>query len=1067
MSERTVLTGPSHKSLEATAFERAQAVAEEGIGRVLYLSDGSTRHDRIKNHWQSERDQLQLRTETLPSFVSECYEQVAGPTTLLPDEIDRRALEFGLDEIVDGHPWLATQSHAPATLVDAFDRRFVRFQNIGLTTPDRVDAEFRDSTLPDRIKTTTTGAFNAYYERREALSEPWHVSYGETFETVREQDLRELAPHVDVVILDGFVDPGDLQRQLLEELATSFPTFAILPTFTESRTDGVDAAVNGVRDLYDRLDFEWELIPSQDEFEPLQQLTTSRYRDEAPATKQVPEDLEWRELPTPEREVRYIARDIRESLAVGTDPDSIGVIVPGLQGYEGYLEDTFETYGLEYSIDTGQALVDTHVGSAVDNLLALAEAQPRADALTELVTNPVVDFLEEDEEDAVLTAHRQSDAVRVEGMRRHLPSSVVAAVDSLLGELTVLREKDSSIETACETVRTTLTDIGVQDAENGLAGNESYMDTQREESALSRTLELLSSFESSQSEETDLTPTAAFNRALRGATLSGYSGTSDDVVILDHLDGAGFAFEELYIVGLTTEYFPSVTRHPAYFERMVEAHPILEVLDDRLRDRYHFAMLVANADTVTLTTPSTDPDSTAVVRSPILDELQRVTGIEPTTGTDSRVGSREDLQRAIAPLEHSREAVNAAGERGDFTATQTIHTDRGIQCATERANPDLSPRDGLLDAETVEELYPKSKREPYSASRLERYVNCGFQFYMQRILGIDGAESIDRTPDPLESGTLIHDTLERFFTKLQSEPGDAVDITEYDQETLEADMLEVALSELESAAFDYEGLFYRRWLEQLFAGLGDPGANPYYSDPRPHEGEDNGLFIRFIERERDREGELVPAWFEAPFGDDLGGDGVERFAIDLPNGEAIDFHGYIDRIDVSVNDERSAVRLFDYKTGSTPPMTTTTGGTTFQLPLYLLAVEQVLDSDLTDFEELSATYYQTKPPNSFHQPSGIESKFDSTAELQQFLTDVLPQRLQTLNTAIEQGRFHTTVLTESEAKCEYCDYRESCDVRHHQRRERIGELEDDPETYVPLRATSTDFEDVFGGEADD
>jgi ATP-dependent helicase/nuclease subunit B len=281
-------------------------------------------------------------------------------------------------------------------------------------------------------------------------------------------------------------------------------------------------------------------------------------------------------------------------------------------------------------------------------------------------------------------------------------------------------------------------------------------------------------------------------------------------------------------------------------------------------------------------------------------------------------------------------------------------------------------------------------------------------------------------------------------------------------------MLEVALKELETADFDYSGLFYRRWLEQLFAGLAEPEENPYYGAPRPHEGVEHGLFARFIAREYDRDGDALPAWFEAPFGTGLrDGGGVEAFEIELPSGGTVEFRGYIDRVDLSFDEGEAQIQLFDYKTGYAPSMTKTTGGTTFQLPIYLLAAEQVLTSDMADVTALSATYYQTKPPNKLREPRGIESKFDSYRELRRFLDDIIPERLDTLTSAIEQGRFHTTVLPQREAGCEYCAYQRSCDVRPHQRRDQVELLEDDPKTYVPLRATPRDFEDEFGGEADD
>ncbi|GGL41731.1 hypothetical protein GCM10009037_26690 [Halarchaeum grantii] len=1062
MTERTLFIGPNQQKLEEEAFDWAHSRSEDGIGRVLYLSSASDRHERVQASWAASRPPLSLTTDTLPSLVYEAYEKATGPHTQLPEATDRRALELSLDSIIADRDWLSSQSHAPASLVDAFDRRFARFQNVGLTTPALVREEFENSELPARIRDTTVAAYETYYERRQSVSEPWTVTYSHAFETIADADFEDLYPHVDVIVVSGFFDPGALEQQVLEALFTAFPTAAVLPTFTPDGAEGVDPATETIRDLYRSADFDVEQVEETHGSSALSGLARSLYQNDPPAQRSVVDDLTWRELPTPEREARFVARDIKSQLATDETTD-IGVVIPGFEAYEGYFADAFETFDLEYSVETSSAPTDTFVGTVVENLVSLSEPEPRAATFTELVTNPLVDVLDTDAETDVVATERRVDSARLQAVRDHTDREIASAIDDLLDTLESLHT--GSLTQGIEAIRTCLAEFGIESA---LDEDTTPVDVGRERAALDEVRRILASFEEVDDASMALSPGAAVRRALHGASLNGYRDTTGQVTILNHLDATGFAFDQLYLVGLTSEHFPAVRRHAAFFERMVDAHPILEVLDDRLRDRYIFATLLANAGEVTLTTPETDPDATAVVRSPILDELQRVTDIEPETGVDDRVGSREDLQRHIAPRDDRREAIDAAGERGDFTATQTIRANRGSQCASERADPDLSPHDGLLEAETVAEVYPKDEREPYSASRIERYVNCGFQFYMEHVLDVEDDDGVERTPDPLETGTFVHDTFERFYADLQDGAGDGVDLAAYDRDRLEAHMLDVALDELASADFEYSGVFYRRWLEQFFAGLGDPDENPHYGNPRPHQGVDRGLFVRFVEREHSRNGDALPTWFEAPFGEGLRGEsGLEAFEIDLPNGGSVAFHGYIDRIDVTVDADDAHVQLFDYKTGSTPAMTTTTGGTTFQLPLYLLAAEEVLAGDIDDFDELSATYYQTKPPNRFKEPRGIESKFDSTAELRRFLDEVVPQRLQTVSSAIEHGRFYTTLLSQREAGCEYCSYRRACDVRPNQRRERVNVLNDDSQSYVPVRATARDFAVDSWGESDD
>jgi len=136
------------------------------------------------------------------------------------------------------------------------------------------------------------------------------------------------------------------------------------------------------------------------------------------------------------------------------------------------------------------------------------------------------------------------------------------------------------------------------------------------------------------------------------------------------LDARMRSFEKVFLVGLTSEHFPVTPERPAFFEEMTDAHPRFDTGDERLRGRYLFATLLANVDELTITTPETGDDESAVVRSPVLDELQRVTGIDPEDGVDDRVGSREDLQRRIAATDDRRGAVSRAGDRGDLSPSR-------------------------------------------------------------------------------------------------------------------------------------------------------------------------------------------------------------------------------------------------------------------------------------------------------------------------------------------------------------------------------------------------------------
>lgn len=1051
----TLLTGPRHRDLESRAFELADTLADETPGSILYLTRNDARRSSVEDAWADEHRPLRLRAETLDAVVLEWYERLEGPTTRLSGQANRRLAEYALDAVTADDASALADEPASAALADEFSTRFSLFDEAGLTTAADLAAEFEGSPLEDRIATATVDAYRQYRSlQRDQLAE-WTRTRGELLRTVAdaERPLTDLSPEIDVVVLSGYHEFRPAERALLERLTDAVETIALLP-LQQSGTGGVDAVARDALESYEALGFERERIAET--ATPLTAVTDRLYRPD-PDPLETPAELRWRELPTPEREVRFVARELRSELAAGRDPDDLAVVVPGIEAYAGYVEDAFETFDVPYTLTAATQLNRTYTGSAVHDLLALAERDPRADDLASLLANPLVEFLSTDETRIVTAAARRRETVSLEPILENLENDTARSIRELLEDLRTLRESD--LETAIETVRHLLDDrLSIEEAIDDYA---SESDRRLERRGYALVDEVLESFESLQSTPADRSPLALLSRAFDGIPVRPpQTASGGSVEVVGMLDARMRAFEKVFVVGMTAEQFPSTPERPAFFEAMTESHPRLDTADERLLGRYLFATLLSNVEAATITTPDTDTDDSAVVRSPVLDELQRVTGIEPVTGVDDRIGSREDLQRHVADCDDRRAAIDRAGERGDISHEQTTRADRGLRCAGHRRQSDLTPHDAVLEPDTVADVYPASEREPYSASRIERYVECGFKFFAEHVLEIEDPDDVTATPDPLETGSYVHDVLERFYADLQRDD-DGVDLSAYDPDDLERHLLAVALEELEAAEFDYDGLFYERWLTELFAGLGDEEVNPYAGSDLPHDAPERGLFATFLDEERSRRSDARPTWFETPFGDGLPDSETGPFDVERPDGSTVSIRGYIDRIDRYSGEDGTRLTLYDYKTGYTPAMTKTTGGTTFQLPIYLLAAGETLDVSLDD-ADLATTYYKVRPPNDVYVPRGLESKFDSGAELRQFLDEVVPGWLGAIDDAIANGRFHTTLLSEQEASCDYCDYRRICDVRHHRKRDRLEEASTDDAAYVPLRVRDdADLEEVM------
>jgi ATP-dependent helicase/nuclease subunit B len=1057
----TLLTGPQHARLEQAAFDRAATAADGRPGSILYLTRNDARRSQVEDSWAAAYNPLRLRAETLDAVVREWYEQLHGPVQPLGGQLNRRLAEYALDRTTADTAGALAGEPASAALADAFSSRFSLFDDAGVGTADALAAEFTESALDPRIATATVDAYRHYQTLHGDYVDPWVCTRGEMFTavTTAEPSLSALAPELDVVILSGYHEFRPVERRLIERLSDELPIIALLPRHQDGRS-GVDAVAADALDVYDALDFETVTVdPIDDSGQAASTITEALYRPN-PDPVPVPDGLRWRELPTPEREIRFVARELRTALANGRDPDDLAVVIPSTEAYAGYVADTFATFDIPHVTTAASQLNQTFTGSVIHDLLNLAEPDPRAEDLTSLLSNPLINVVDADQASAVTAAARRRDTVAVTPLLDGVDDETAALIDELLATLEPLRTGDIAAATA--TLRGLLDDrFNLEGATDEYASGAEQALEQR---AFDLVDEVLASFESLAAVESELSPLALLTRAFDGIPIRvPQRAAGGHVEVMGLLDARMRSFEKVFLVGLTSEHFPVSPERPAFFEAMTDAHPRFDTGDERLRGRYLFATLLANVDDLTITTPETGDDESAVVRSPVLDELQRVTGIEPDTGVDDRVGSREDLQRHVAATTDRRGAVSRAGERGDLSPEQTKRTDRGLHCADNRATPGLSEHDGVLDPETVAAVYPPDEREPYSASRIERYVECGFKFYAENVLDIADPDAVEIVPTPLETGSYVHDVLERFYAELQDEAG--VDLAAFDRDELETHLHEIAVDELQDAAFEYDGLFYERWKAELFAGLGNADSAPYEAGHKPHDAPEQGLFATFLDNELAQDGPARPHLLEAPFGAGLPDSDAGPFTVERPDGSAVSIRGYIDRVDVGRDSESATLSLYDYKTGRAPYMTKTTGGTTFQLPIYLLAAADVVEGDLFEQASLAATYYQVRPPNDLKVPRGIESKFDSQGELRRFLQDVVPAWLGQIDEAITNGRFHTTLLSARGANCQYCDYRRACDVRHHRKRAFVDEVTEADATYVPLRVR--DDEDLAAVMDDD
>jgi len=204
---------------------------------------------------------------------------------------------------------------------------------------------------------------------------------------------------------------------------------------------------------------------------------------------------------------------------------------------------------------------------------------------------------------------------------------------------------------------------------------------------------------------------------------------------------------------------------------------------------------------------------------------------------------------------------------------------------------------------------------PISATRLETYARCPFEYFLKYVLGVEEIEKpVEQIEiSALDRGSLIHDLLAAAYgAKLKGRR--MGEITEADI----TELVQFASHRLDDAGPALAARPRASWLAA-----------------RQEAVELVGLLAR---AERTSNPDAIPRHFELSFGM---GSGAEACRFDLGRGAGIALRGRIDRVDALPD---GAVQVIDYKTGARARLRADSlaGGRQLQLPLYLLAASELL-----------------------------------------------------------------------------------------------------------------------------
>lgn len=264
--------------------------------------------------------------------------------------------------------------------------------------------------------------------------------------------------------------------------------------------------------------------------------------------------------------------------------------------------------------------------------------------------------------------------------------------------------------------------------------------------------------------------------------------------------------------------------------------------------------------------------------------------LQPGSPWASHISSFADgLRTMCAPATDQEFRLRAllahAGER--FTDAVLTQATRVVDA---RRSDEFTAFDGNLGGLAI----PSPVDHATSATRLERWAKCPFDYFMHDVLHVERVENPEEELQmtPLVRGELVHRILEQFILEVLGRPAPERPAPDTPWSPADHERMRAIADELcdkyEAAGLAGRPIFWRRDRASIHA--------------------DVDTFLT-VDDERRRTERTRPIAAELAFGFD----GAATVPVTLPDRRTLHFRGKADRVDLS---DDGTIRIVDYKTGS-------------------------------------------------------------------------------------------------------------------------------------------------------
>ncbi len=612
---------------------------------------------------------------------------------------------------------------------------------------------------------------------------------------------------------------------------------------------------------------------------------------------------------------RSSATSCSRSCAPACRRKQIGIVCPSLERWQAPLETALGSLGVPYALEAYTRLDRIPFGQALLSVLRFAWLGGGRRDLYAFLRSPYsgfarqnVDFLE-----GRLRGRAVESPERVEEetvrLRDGQPLPVLEALRSAPSPLDAVQSLTRSMIRAAHGV------------ESPPVGEHSRQDLRAHEAVL----RLVGELRGWSDLDGSLSPEEVVDALERTEVRRASTGEAGRVAVVDLLRARTRRFEIVFVLGLEEGSLPRRGHESPFLgddaRRDLDARSRSRLTrpDQVARDRYLFYTACTRATKrVYLVREAANDEGSPREASPFWDEVQTLFPRDDVVRwTRRRPLSELTWPIDAAPTERERLRAIALGASEDRSAAESIADANGWERRLRRALGAFERPTRITHPAVLADLQAKGS---FSVTELERFADCSSIWFLERLID---PKNIDARVDARMRGSIAHQVLSRFYSKLPKELG---------VERLEADRVEDAVA------------FLRRCLDEAVEGQRVELTELQERELRHGLWRDLEAFVR---EDAASEAPLVPRRFEVLFGS-------ERAAPELQRGlelaEGLTLSGRIDRIDIDPYSARGIVQ--DYKAGKhAHSAAQIEQEKKLQIPLYMLVLR-----DLVGIEPLGGLY---------------------------------------------------------------------------------------------------------------